>query len=165
MDPRDNRLSTHPIQTGSKCPIELYPNEQFGYIDTPDRQFGAGSVPTWTRTRSDGPEQLLTLALTTAQIKTIEVEDINKRYQGKTAAKTDCRVITKARVITVEEVMKLRNAKLAKEQVAAEKLQRKLRKKLLPKEINRLHKISGKARQFRSFIPTDCRVCAKYFCK
>jgi hypothetical protein len=60
-------------------------------------------------------------ALTTAQIKTIEAEDIKKRYKGKTATKTNHRVITKACVITAEEVMKLCNAKLAKERVAAEK--------------------------------------------
>jgi len=38
-----------------------YPSGQFGFIDDPDRQFGNGSVWTRTRTRSDGPELLLTL--------------------------------------------------------------------------------------------------------
>jgi len=52
---------THPIQTGREMSIEPYPNRQFGFIDNPDRQFGNGSVPTRTRTRSDGPEPLLTL--------------------------------------------------------------------------------------------------------
>jgi hypothetical protein len=64
-------------------------------------------------------------ALTTAQIKTIEAEDIKKQYKGKSATKTDRRVISKARVIKAEEVMKLRNAKLAMEQVAAGKAAKK----------------------------------------
>jgi hypothetical protein len=41
--------------------MEPYPSGQFGFIDDPDRQFGNGSVWTRTRTRSDGPEPLLTL--------------------------------------------------------------------------------------------------------
>jgi len=61
MDPLDNPLSTRPIQTGREYSIEPYPNARFGFIDNPDRQFGAGSVLTRTRTRSDGPEPLLTL--------------------------------------------------------------------------------------------------------
>jgi hypothetical protein len=42
--------------------MEPYPSGQFGFIDDPDRQFVNGSVRTRTRTRSDGPELLLTLA-------------------------------------------------------------------------------------------------------
>ena len=61
MDPLDNPLSTHQIQTGRVFSKEPYPNGRFGFIDNPDRQFGAGVVPTRTRTRSDGPEPLLTL--------------------------------------------------------------------------------------------------------
>ena len=41
--------------------MEPYLSGQFGFIDEPDRQFGNGSVWTRTRTRSDGPEPLLTL--------------------------------------------------------------------------------------------------------
>jgi hypothetical protein len=41
--------------------MEPHPSGQFGIIDDPDRQFGNGSVWTWTRTRSDGSELLLTL--------------------------------------------------------------------------------------------------------
>jgi hypothetical protein len=43
--------------------MEPYPSGQFGFVDDPDRQFGNCSVWTRTRTRSDGPEPLLTLAL------------------------------------------------------------------------------------------------------
>jgi len=61
MDPLDNPLSNHPIQTGGEFSKEPYPNGQFGFIDHPDRQFGTGLVPIRTWTRSDGPEPLLTL--------------------------------------------------------------------------------------------------------
>jgi len=44
--------------------MEPYPSGQFGFIDDPDRQFRNGSVWTRTRTRSDGPEPLLTLQVT-----------------------------------------------------------------------------------------------------
>jgi len=53
MDPLE--LRTRPIQTGREMSIEPYPNRQFRFIDNLDRQFGDGSVPTRTRTRSDGP--------------------------------------------------------------------------------------------------------------
>ena len=39
MDPLDNRLTTHPIQTGCEMSIEPYPNSRFGCIDDPDHQF------------------------------------------------------------------------------------------------------------------------------
>ena len=45
--------------------MEPYPSGQFGFIDDPDCQFGNGSVWTRTRTRSDGPELLLTLVVRT----------------------------------------------------------------------------------------------------
>ena len=61
MDPLYNPLRSGPIQTGREMSMELYPNRQFGLIDDPDRQSGSGSVPTHTRTRSDGPDPLLTL--------------------------------------------------------------------------------------------------------
>jgi len=41
--------------------MEPYPSGQFGFMDDPDCQFGNGTVWTRTRTRSDGPEPLLTL--------------------------------------------------------------------------------------------------------
>ena len=61
MDPLGDPLTTRPIQTGWEFTMEPYPSVQFGFIDDPDRQFGNGSVCTRTRTRSDGPEPLLTL--------------------------------------------------------------------------------------------------------
>jgi hypothetical protein len=62
MDPLGDPLTTRPILTGWEFTMEPYPSGQFGFIDDPDRQFGNGSVWTRTRTRSDGPEPLLTLA-------------------------------------------------------------------------------------------------------
>jgi len=41
--------------------MEPYPNRQFRFIDDPDRQSGSGSVPTRTRTWSDGPDPSLPL--------------------------------------------------------------------------------------------------------
>jgi len=41
--------------------MEPYASGQFGSIDDLGRQFGNGSVWTGTRTRSDGPEPLLSL--------------------------------------------------------------------------------------------------------
>jgi len=49
---------------GKEMSIEPYPNRQFGIVDDPDCQSGCGSDPTWTQTRSDGPEPLLTLFCT-----------------------------------------------------------------------------------------------------
>jgi hypothetical protein len=63
MDPLCDPLTTRPIQTGWEFTMEPYPSGQFGFIDDPDCQFGNGSVWTRTRTRSDGPEPLLTLNL------------------------------------------------------------------------------------------------------
>ena len=62
MDPLCDPLTTRPIQTGWKFTMKLYPSGQFGFIDDPDRQFGNGLVWTRTRTPSDGPEPLLTIA-------------------------------------------------------------------------------------------------------
>lgn len=73
MDPLDNPLTTSPIQTGSEISIGLYPNQQFRSIDNPDRGLGTCLVPTWTRTRSAGPELLLTL----------NIEDCDKRRLDK----------------------------------------------------------------------------------
>jgi len=61
MDPLGDPLTTRPIQTGWEFTLKPYPSRQFGFIDNPDHRFGTGSVSTRTRTRSDGPEQLLTL--------------------------------------------------------------------------------------------------------
>jgi len=61
MDPLGNPLPTHPIQTGWEFSMEPYPSGQFGFIDDPDHQFGNSSIWNRTRTRSDGPEPLLTL--------------------------------------------------------------------------------------------------------
>jgi len=62
IDPLENSLRTHPIQMGREITIEPYPNQQFGFINDPDCQFGTSSVPTGTRTQSDCPEPLLTPA-------------------------------------------------------------------------------------------------------
>ena len=59
MDP----LTTHPIQLGWEFPMEPYPSGEFGFIADLDRQFGNGLVWTQIRTRSDGPELLLTVDL------------------------------------------------------------------------------------------------------
>jgi len=72
MDPLYNPLGTRPIQTGREMSMEPYPNRQFGFIDNPDRQSGSGSVPTRTRTRSDGPDPLLTLVESYTQAGRIE---------------------------------------------------------------------------------------------
>jgi len=69
MNPLYNPLKTCPIQTGRKMSMEPYPNRQFGFNDDPDRQSGSGSVPTCTRTRSDGPDPLLTLTPSTVCTK------------------------------------------------------------------------------------------------
>jgi hypothetical protein len=64
MDPLGDPLTARPIQTGWEFTMEPYPSGQFGLIDDPGRQFGNGLIftRTRTRTRSDGPAQLLTLA-------------------------------------------------------------------------------------------------------
>jgi hypothetical protein len=56
-----DQLITCPILKDWEFTMKLYPSRQFGYIDDQDRQFGNGSVWTRTRTRSDGPQPLLTL--------------------------------------------------------------------------------------------------------
>jgi len=61
MDPQGNQLKTCPMQTYLECTIEPYASSQFEFIENLDRQFRSGSVWTWTRTRSDGPEWLLIL--------------------------------------------------------------------------------------------------------
>jgi hypothetical protein len=63
MDPLEDPLKTRPIQIGSVMSIEPYPHGQLKFIDNPDRQFAHSSVPTRTRTPSDSPELLLTLAM------------------------------------------------------------------------------------------------------
>jgi len=62
MNPLSNPLATRPIQTGWAFTMKLYPSGKFGFIDDPEHQVGNGLVSTWTRTRSDGPEPLRTLA-------------------------------------------------------------------------------------------------------
>jgi hypothetical protein len=50
MDPLENMVRTHPIQTGRKRSIEPYVNGDFGFIDDPDLQCGDILFPPWTRT-------------------------------------------------------------------------------------------------------------------
>jgi len=61
MDPLGDPLKTRPIQTGWEFTMEPYPSGQFGFIHDTDHQFGNGLVWTGIRTRSDGPEPLVTL--------------------------------------------------------------------------------------------------------
>jgi hypothetical protein len=63
MNPLYNPLRTRPILMGREMSMEPYPDLQFGFIDNPDRQSGCGSVRNCPRTRSDGPDPLLTLLL------------------------------------------------------------------------------------------------------
>ena len=71
MDPLGDPLTTHQIQTGWEFTMELYPSGQFGYMDDLDCQFGNGLDWTWTRTRSDGPEPLLTLFYNPPSLKLV----------------------------------------------------------------------------------------------
>jgi len=50
MNLLENPQRTRPIQTGREMLIESYLNQQFGFIDNPDHQFGGVLVPTRTRT-------------------------------------------------------------------------------------------------------------------
>ena len=77
MDPLGNPLTARPIQTGWEFTMEPYPSGQFRFIDDPDRQFGNGSVWTRTRTRSDGPEPLLTLGLTRSRAQSASPLSLN----------------------------------------------------------------------------------------
>jgi len=61
MDPLDNPLTTHQIQTGCEMSIEPYLNRLFMCSEDAQHQFGYGSVPTRTRTPRASPEPLLTL--------------------------------------------------------------------------------------------------------
>ena len=76
MDLLGDPLTTRPIQTGWEFTIEPYPSGQFGFMDDPDCQYGNGSVWTLTRTRSDGPKPLLTLAC-----EVFKVFKVGKRVQ------------------------------------------------------------------------------------
>jgi len=62
MDLMEDPLTICPIQMRWEFTIKPYPSWRFGYIDNQDRQFGNGSVWTGTRTCSDSPEPLATLA-------------------------------------------------------------------------------------------------------
>jgi len=63
MDPLGDPLTTRLSQTIWVIPIEPYPCWRYRFIDNLDCQFGNGPVLTLTRTRSDGPELLLTLGV------------------------------------------------------------------------------------------------------
>jgi len=90
MDPLYNPLRTHPIQTGREMSMDPYPNRQFGFIDNPDRQSGSSLVPTRTRTRSDNPDPLLTLAATPECLFTIgDRQSEKKRRNGNQRAICD----------------------------------------------------------------------------
>jgi len=68
MDPLGDPLTTRQIQMGWGFTIEPYPGWRFGCIDNPDLEFVNGSVPTRTRSCSDGLEPLLTLGIPDIQI-------------------------------------------------------------------------------------------------
>jgi len=74
MDPLDNQLSTRPILAGRGYTIHPDLTERFGIIYNLDLQFDPGSVPTQTRTRSDGSKPLLTLGLPAARPDTLCVD-------------------------------------------------------------------------------------------
>jgi len=61
MDSLNDPVRASPIQKGREMLMEPYSNQQFGIIDDPDCQSGSGMFLTPTRTRTDGPEPLLTL--------------------------------------------------------------------------------------------------------
>jgi hypothetical protein len=65
----------------------------------------------------------------TAEIKTIEAQDLRQRYHRKKAAKTNRKVISKARVITATEMIKIWDERLEKERLAAEQAVAKAAKK------------------------------------
>jgi len=60
MDTVGNLVTTCPLQMGWEISIALYPSRWFRWIDNMDPPFGNGLVWTWTRTRCDGQEPLLT---------------------------------------------------------------------------------------------------------
>jgi len=61
MDPLGDPLTTRPNQMGWESTREPDPSWRFGFSDNLDRQFGYRVDWTQIRTRSDGPEPLLTL--------------------------------------------------------------------------------------------------------
>jgi hypothetical protein len=72
-------------------------------------------------------------SMSTADIKAIEAQDLRQKYAGKKAAKTDRKVLTKARVIGSKELIKLGDERLEKEHLAAERAAaRAVKKKAAP---------------------------------
>jgi len=63
MDLLGNPLTTRPSQTARKYTVEPYPSWRVTYIHHRDCQFGNGLVSTRSRTRSDGPEPVLTIVI------------------------------------------------------------------------------------------------------
>jgi len=61
MAPLGDMLTTRRIKTGWQFTVEPYQSRQFGFILDKDHQFGNSAIWTRTRTRSEGPELLLTL--------------------------------------------------------------------------------------------------------
>jgi len=106
MDPLGDPLKTRPILTGWEFTMEPYPSGQFGFIDDPDRQFGNGLVSTRTRTRSDGPDPLLTLI---PYDKPFE-----RRSYERTTLPMEKRSL-KGKVIIQDEEQALKEAKLERE--------------------------------------------------
>ena len=74
MDPLGDPLTTHQIQLDWDICIEPYPNWHFGCLGNPDRHCGKGLVLTWTRTRSDGPKPLLTLAMVVCSLQILYLD-------------------------------------------------------------------------------------------
>jgi len=72
MDQLGDPLTTCPVQTGWEFIIDPYRSWRYRFIDNQDSQFGNGSGWTRTRTRSDGPEPLLTLCSSNTAAETIE---------------------------------------------------------------------------------------------
>jgi hypothetical protein len=87
MDPLGDLLTTCPIQTGWEFTMEPDPSGQFGFIDDPDPQFGNSLG--WTRTRSDGPEPLLTQVVILPGVLLVQWAIISKFVLWTLTPKTD----------------------------------------------------------------------------
>jgi len=78
MDPVGDPLETRTIQMVWGSTIEPDPSRRFFFIDDVDAQFGNGSIWTWKRTRSDGPEPLPIL-FTSLVYRSVE-PNLRRRY-------------------------------------------------------------------------------------
>jgi len=86
MDQLGDLLTTRPIQTGCEFTIKPYLSGRIWFIDNTDHQIGNGSVWARTRTRSYGPEPLLTLPVIQLAIgafmSSLSVKGCNKSWEA-----------------------------------------------------------------------------------